>query len=227
MAIKINGVDMPSTVSQYGNIQHDVYHLSNNTNEYEIQRTNNFEFVVDTSISQAKSIADSTLTSTVGPNAQEVLRLSVSSAAVPHFTQQPIEVNRGNNSFKFAGVMKFGSGTIRFNDYIGVDTKNILMSWQALSGNTRTQKVGLASDYKKKGHLLQYTPDWQLVRAFVMYGCWVSQLSQDDYTFETNNKKLITATIAYDFALLDDSLTLPFAITNTDTRNYENIGLNQ
>ena len=205
MAIKLNNVDMPSTVSQYGTMQHDVYHLSNNTNEYEIQRTNNFEFIVDMSINNAISIADSNLVNTVASNSQQVLRLSVSSSSVPHFSQNPIPISRGNNTFNFAGVPKYQAGTIRFNDYIGVDTKNILMSWQALSYNARTQKVGLASDYKKQGALIQYTPDWQVVRAFVMYGCWISRLSQDEFSFDNNNKKLITAEITYDYALPDDT----------------------
>ena len=53
-------------------------------------------------------------------NAKEVLRVSVVSAPIPHFSQNPIEIRRGNSLIKVAGVPSFTSGTLVVNDYIGV-----------------------------------------------------------------------------------------------------------
>lgn len=206
--IKINGVDKESTLYKESN-NIGAYHLSTPDRQsvYEIQRTNNFEFVVPSS--QIDGILKAGATST-GENskfahASEVLRLSNVTAPVPHFTQSQIEVKKGNSTIKFAGVPTFPSGTVKFNDYIGADTKEVLMAWQNLSYNVKTQKVGIASDYKKEAYLIEYSPDYQQVRRWVLHGCWISGLSESGFDNETNNKNTIDCTIQYDYAELDTS----------------------
>lgn len=203
--IKINGVDKPSTVSQPSSDAHGIYRLADNPNLYEIQRSNNFEFVVtgmDDIIRAGMKESDANAKIA---NAQEVLRLSVSEAAVPHYTQNAIEVKRGNNSMFFAGVPTFDAGSFTYTDFIGADTISILMAWQNLSYNVDTEKVGLVTDYKKDAYLIEYTPDWQKVRQYVLKGCWVAGISEPNMSFEDNNKRTISATIRYDYAKLDTS----------------------
>ena len=137
-------------------------------------------------------------------NADDVIKLSVSSSSVPHFTQTTISVKRGNNEMKFAGTPSFGDGTIKLNDWIGAGTKDVLLAWQRLSYNVKTEKVGLAADYKRDAYLLEYTPDDQLVTTWVLKGCWISGLSEDGFDHESNEKNVITATITYDKAYIDD-----------------------
>lgn len=203
--IRINGKDVASTINTPTDTPMGTYHLASNPNLYEVQRTNNFEFVVTglDGILKAGAIGDES-TATIG-NAQEVLRMSVLSSTVPHFSQTPIEVKRGNSTIKFAGVPDFGAGTLVLNDFIGADTKAVCMAWQNLSYNARTQKVGLASDYKKEAYLIEYTPDNQKVRQFKLYGCWISNLTESDHSFETNDKSQITLEIQYDHAEIDMS----------------------
>lgn len=201
MAIKYN----PSTVAVADSVSHSTYLLADNPNLYEIQRSNNFEFVVTNINNIVKPGFLGTERNAKIKNAQEVLRLSCSQAPVPHFSQDAIKVRRGNNEFKFAGVPSFGSGTIKVNDYIGVQSKEALMAWQNLSYNVRTEKVGLAKDYKKDCYLLEYSPDYQLVRKWIMHGCWVSSISEDDYNSDSNDKHMISATIEYDRAEIDTS----------------------
>lgn len=201
MAIKYN----PSTVATPDPVSHGTYHLADNPNLYEIQRSNNFEFVVTNIDNIIKPGYTGTETNARVPNAQEVLRLSCSSAPVPHFSQDAIKVRRGNNEFKFAGVPSFGSGNIVINDYIGIQSKEALMAWQNLSYNVRTEKVGLASDYKKDCYLMEYSPDYQLVRKWLLHGCWISSISEDSYDSDSNDKHKLTATIEYDRAEIDTS----------------------
>lgn len=205
MAIRLNGTDKPSTINQSSATPIGTYHLAANTNLYEIQRTNNFEFIVTNidGITKAGMLGGET-NGTIA-NAQEVLRLSVLSSSVPHFDQNPIEVKRGNSSMKFAGVPTFQSGQIKVVDYIGAETKEALMAWQNLSYNVLTEKVGLASDYKKDCYLVEYTPDYQKVRQWKMHGCWISGISEDEFNHETNEKKACTVKIEYDRAELDTS----------------------
>lgn len=201
--IRINGTDYNSTINDSSTPGTPIgtYHLANNPNIYEIQRTNNFEFIV----SDIDGILRAGSESATYANAQEVIRMSVISCPIPHFKQGVIPVQRGNTTLKYAGVPTFDAGTVTLNDYIGADTAGVLEAWQNLSYNVKTEKVGLASDYKKDCYLIEYSPDYQPVRRWIMRGCWVSGLSETGMSNEQNNKKEITATIEYDRAELDVS----------------------
>ena len=205
MSIRINGTDKQSTLNQSNTTPTGTHHLAANTNLYEVQRTNNFEFIVTDidGIMKAGMVGGETNGNIA--NAQEVIRLSVVSSSIPHFSQSVIEVKRGNNTMKFAGVPTFESGTVKLNDYIGAATKEVLMAWQNLSYNVVTEKVGLASDYKKDCYLVEYTPDYQKVRQWKMHGCWISKLSEGEFNHEQNEKKQIDVTIEYDRAEIDTS----------------------
>ena len=180
------------------------YHLSDNKHLYEVQRTNNFEFIValglEGSMKRAGANTEDTALKITNQQATDVLRLSVASAPIPHFKQTPLSIRRGNSVMKFAGTPDFESGTIRFHDFIGADTKSILMAWQNLSYNVRTQNVGLMSDYKRDATLLEYSPDYHLVRSWTLKGCWISGLKEDDYNQEEGKGHMIEATIEYDYA---------------------------
>ena len=203
MSIYLQGQLKNSTLRdpQSSNPTMGTYYIANNPERYEPQRSNNFEFVVDF------SNTDLYLPGTNTPlnDSQKILRVSVTSAPVPHFSQTPITIDRGNNQAKFAGKPTFGNGPLVVNDYIGDSAKEILVAWQALSYNVMTEKVGLASDYKKKATLIEYTPDLQVVRSWNMYGCWISGISEDAYNSDQNSKKQTTATIEYDYAMIDTS----------------------
>ena len=101
---------------------------------------------------------------------------------------------------KAAGLPTFNDGSLVINDYIGADGKSVLMAWQNLSYNVDTQMVGYMSDYKKNCWLIEYDPQYKMVRQWVLYGCWVSGISQEDFDMENGGKRMITATIKYDYA---------------------------
>lgn len=205
MPIRINGTDKQTTINQQSPSPMGTYHMAANTNLYEIQRTNNFEFIVtDIDGIQKAGMLGGEANGSIA-NAQEIIRMAVSSATVPFFSQDPIEVKRGNSTMKFAGVPKFDAGTIKVNDYIGASAKEALLAWQSLSYNVMTEKVGLASDYKKTCYLVEYTPDYQKVRQWKMHGCWISKLSGGEFNSDDNGKMQIDVTIEYDKAELDTS----------------------
>jgi hypothetical protein len=83
------------------------------------------------------------------------------------------------------------------------------MAWQRKVYNSKTEKVGLASDYKLLGYLTEYTPDYQVVRTWKLIGCWISSLSEDGYSHDNSDKNSITCTIEYDWAEVDVT-DLPF-----------------
>lgn len=200
MSIYLQNADKHSTLHKAGD-KLGTYYLTDNPKHYEIQRSNNFVFYVN-GLSKSFNIVNNRY---AAENADDVIKLSVNKASIPHFTQSAITVKRGNNTMKFAGAPEFDSGEITLNDYIGAGTKDVLLAWQNQSYDVRTEKVGLASDYKRDAYLLEYTPDYQLVRTWKLMGCWISKLSEDSYSHDSAEKHQISATIEYDKAWIDIS----------------------
>ena len=179
------------------------YHLADNPALYDPMRNNTFEFVVTGLDKLLRVGADGSEENAYITNAQEVLRLSVDSASIPMFTQEVIPVKRGNSTIKFAGTPSFASGSLVVNDWIGADSKSVLMAWQNLSYNVKTDRVGNAADYKKDCWLIEYTPDYtKQVRQWQLKGCFISGLSEDAYSMSSDGKKTISATIEYDRAIM-------------------------
>ena len=146
--------------------QYGAYHLADNPSLYEPQRTNNFTFIVTgiDNILRVGVSAEEAEDNDYIKNAGNTLSFSVVSASIPMFSQEPITIRRGNSVMKAAGLPTFSEGSLEVNDYIGADSKSILMAWQNLSYNVNTEKVGLMSDYKKTCYLCEYSPDYKLVR---------------------------------------------------------------
>lgn len=189
---------MTTNISQIG-----TYHLADNPTLYEVQRDNNFEFIVTGIDNILRVDADENDVNARIKNASQTLRFSVVSTSIPMFTQQPIEIRRGNTVMKAAGVPTFSDGSLVVNDFIGADTKSALMAWQNLSYDVKTERVGRMADYKKTCYLTEYTPDYKLVRTWKLMGCWVSGLNEGDFNMEQNGKKTITATITFDKAFME------------------------
>lgn len=182
------------------------YHLADNPKIFEVQRGNNFEFVITNinDIRRAGAAADDSTAKF--SNAEEILTLSVAGAPVPHFTQEPIKLRRGNSEIKYAGVPTFNSGKIVFNDFVGAETKDILMAWQNLSYNVEDETVGclMHRNYKRDCYLIEYAPDYHKVRTWKLFGCWISGIEEEDYSHDSTGNKKINVTIEYDRAKIDD-----------------------
>lgn len=179
------------------------YYLTDDPTHYEVQRNNNFVFYVDGLNAKVKDLIPQN--KYAAANAEDVLRVSVDSSSVPHFKQSALSLKRGNSTMKFAGVPEFDSHSIKLTDFIGAGTSDILNAWQQLSYNVTTDKVGLASDYKIDAYLLEYTPDYQLVRTIKLIGCWLSGVTEDDFDHNSNDRHTISATVEFDRAFIDTS----------------------
>lgn len=177
------------------------YYLADNPQYYEPQRSNTFKFYVSSLNGLLAEWGVSTDTSE-----DQAIELSVKSSSVPHFKIDPITINRGNNAMHFAGKPSFDNGSLKIHDYIGAHTKEILMAWQRQAYNVETEKVGLAKDYKRTAYLLEYTPTFQLVRTWVLEGCWLSTISEGEFDHDSAEARVIDATIVYDKAYIDTNL---------------------
>lgn len=198
--IHVLNEDKASTLTTAGD-RLGTYYLADNPQYYEPQRANNFVFYVE-GLAGSLNIPQNTWAQN---NAEDIIRVACSKANVPSFTQSPLTIKRGNNTIKFAGTPEFGEGSLTLRDYIGAGTTDVLYAWQQCAYNTTTEKVGLATDYKKDAYLLEYTPDYQLVRTWKLYGCWISGLEMGEYNHDSNELRTLGCTIQYDKAVIDTS----------------------
>ncbi len=187
----------------------DAQHISTNLANYEAARSGFFSLIVDDldNIIKATYTGDHAAApaSDKIAKAQEALKLNVLTTSVPHFKLNVLEYKRGNEVVKFAGTPTFDAGSVKVDDVVGIDTKAILMAWQGLAYNVHTRKGGRMKDYKKNCTLIEYTQDYEQVRSWTLYGCWISGLDEDGFDRENDGKRAITATIEYDRAVMNEA----------------------
>lgn len=187
------------------------YHMVGK-NEYEPQRTNNYEVYIDLAGSNNTPLQTSWNGAALDASASAgFLTLSASSFTPPSVNISSLQIRRGNNTTKYAGVPEVSDCSITLNDYIGIDVEKILMAWQKQTYDIRTQAVGLASKYKKNAWVNQYSPDGKTVRQWVIKGAWLSTLNLGDYSSEDNSVRRITGTIVCDYAYPADGEELAFS----------------
>ena len=182
-------------------------HISTNLANYEAARSGFFSLIVDNidNIVNASYTGEHSAATASDKikQAQEILKLNVVKAPVPHFQLNKLSYRRGNDVVNFAGVPDFSDGSIVVDDVVGMDTKSILMAWQGLAYNVHTRKGGRMKDYKKDCTLCEYTQDFELVRSWKLYGCWVRNITEGEFDKETDGKRQVTAEIVYDRAIME------------------------
>jgi hypothetical protein len=183
-------------------------HISANLANYEAARSGFFSLIVDDidNIIKATYTGDAAAATDNDKikQAQETLKLNVTGAPVPHFSLQKQSYRRGNDVVNFAGVPEFSDGEITVDDVVGMDTKSIIMAWQGLAYNVHTRKGGRMKDYKKQCTLIEYTQDFEQIRSWTLYGCWISNVQEDNFNKEQDGKRAIRATIVYDRAIMNE-----------------------
>lgn len=180
------------------------YHLAERPELFEPSRSNAFQFVLTDleKLLPAGAVAELASDDEYITDAQDIIKLSVASTSVPHFTVDPISIRRGNSVMKFAGTPTFSEGTLVINDYVGARVKDILLAWQALTYDVTKDVVNLASKYKHDCFLYEYTPDFsKVVRYWRLVGCWVSGLNESEFSHDSSDKRTVSVTIQYDRAI--------------------------
>lgn len=187
-------------------------HISENLAAYEAARNSFFVFYVDpTQLTNLYSpdfdpdsgeakVEDGTRFD--GQMASDAIRLNVVKSSVPNFTIEPLEYRRGNDVVKFAGVPSFSAGSITVDDVVGLRTKDMLYAWQYLAYNPITRKGGRMKDYKKTCTLIEYTQDYEQIRYWTLYGCFITSIDEGDFDRENDGKRQMTVSISYDRALM-------------------------
>ena len=178
------------------------FHLAANPTMYEPVRPNNYRFIAKFDTVQLLKVGENAADrNSYIRDGQEILDFSVTHFDVPHFSQNPIEVWRGNSRVLYAGKPSWNTGQLVINDLVGADGKSVLLAWQSLSYNVIDDTISTSDHYKINATVMEYTADNKLVRYWDLLGCWISGLSEDAWDSDGDGKKRITATIAYDRAI--------------------------
>lgn len=178
-----------------------VYDLVSRPDAFQHRQSNAFKFMVF----GLENLVDPKTGEPI-PNASDILKQATFTGQVPSFSQAPIEIRVGNTVMKAAGTPTFADTTIQLHDYVGVDTYNVLYAWQTLQYNSKTGRVGLASEYKKDAYLLEYTTDFSKVtNLWKLHGVWIQRLSKDGYdNSQTASDVKISCQLTYDWAEPED-----------------------
>lgn len=187
-----------------GNENWGTYHITSNPNSFEIARSNYFTLVVENLGALVRSdfsLIEPTEDDLI-QNGQEVIKLSVSKASVPHFSISPIEIRRGNSVVKYAGVPTFAAGSLEAQDFVGIDTKSVLMAWQAKAYDVINDVGGRAADYKKNCTLIEYDQAHNEIRHWELIGCWISSITEDDFDVSADGDRKITCEFQYDRSIM-------------------------
>ena len=181
--------------------------ISENLSSYEAARSGFFILVVDGLDDllkpDYKGEAENAEDSDRIKKAQETLKLSVTKCPVPHFEIATNEYRRGNDVVKFAGVPTWNGGTITVADYVGLDTKSLLMSWLYKAYNPHTRKGGRMKDYKKTATLCEYTQDYELIRTWTIEGMFITKITEDDFDKENDGPRTLNVEFVFDRATVD------------------------
>lgn len=181
------------------------YHLGSTHRAYQPAKKNFFEFIVEDLTSLLKPGVEQELAQEADyiTDGQEVIRLTVNKAPVPHYELNEIEIRKGNSSVWYAGTPTYSEGTLEVDDMIGANSKAVLEAWQNLAYNVLTDQGGRAMNYKKNCTLIEYTSDHVKVRSWKLIGCWIKGISENDYDKESDDLQRVQATIRYDRAILE------------------------
>lgn len=190
-----------------GNPYLSAYHLSEGTHRaYQPAKRNFFELIIENMGDLLRPGVDPVVAQNSDDdsyyisNGQEVLRLTVNKAPLPHFELNDIEIRKGNSVVHYAGTPTFSDGTLEVDDMIGLRSAEVLEAWQNLAYNVLTDKGGRAIDYKKNATVIEYTSDHVQVRKWRLIGCWIRDIDETDYNKESDDLVRLSATIRYDRA---------------------------
>lgn len=180
------------------------YHMIDR-NEWEPQRTNNFEIIFP-NLGQLYTIDQEIA---LPSNADELLTLSVKSVSYPSTNIDKLTVSYGNNSINFAGRPEYSDVTIIVNDFIGIQTERILMGWSKKVYDPKRETIGWASQYKRDGYLIEYSPDGTVARRTQLRGCFPGNVEPGDFSNDDNSLREISVTFYVDVAIpLDGDTTI-------------------
>lgn len=157
---------------------------------YEVQRTNNFRFVID--LGELENMSQG-----------NIIELACDTAGLPTVSNDPIELDYGNSNVKVAGKATVDDISVAVKDFIEPNVEGVLWKWRCKVYDPATGKVGWAKNYKKSAMIVEYGPNGECERKWVVDGVWPTSLDLGDMDYSSGDKKQITMNLSVDNAYLE------------------------
>lgn len=170
-------------------------HFADNP-DFEVQRTNHFEVVLDLS----KILPDD-------PGASEHIRLSTKSITAPKVSAEALNLKHGNDTVKVASAPNYEDLDITVHDTLGKDQVALIQSWFNKVFNRETKLMGRVSAYKTNGILYMYAPDGSVIRKWDLQGVWPRGFGMGtEFSFDSNEAMTVTVNLSVDRYFEDTSV---------------------
>lgn len=174
-----------------GRFYSDASHFASETHNFEVQRANHFEVVIDLKKLNLAGNGDDVFS--------DHLRMSTKSIGAPKVSAEQITLNHGNDKVKVASAPSFDDLTLTVYDTLGRDQIDLVQRWFNRVFNRETKLMGLVSDYKTNGTLYMYSPDCSLIRKWNLQGVWPKEFGLgSDFAYDSTEAQTVTITLSID-----------------------------
>lgn len=175
-----------------GRFYTDASHFASESGNFEVQRTNHFEVVLD--------LGKLGLGGGQGDVLAEHIRLSTKSISAPKVSSEQLELRHGNDIVKVAKSPSWDDLTLTVHDTIGRDQINVMQQWFDRVFSRKDKLMGLVSAYKTNGVLYMYSPDCSLIRKWILEGIWPKSFGQgSEFSFDgTGDGQTISLELSVD-----------------------------
>jgi hypothetical protein len=126
------------------------------------------------------------------------LDLVIQQAFLPKVSLNVLELRRGNDALKFAGVASWEGGQITILDTLQRTELDAVLAWFKQTYNWKTREIGIASEYKKAGYISEFAADGRYMRKWPISGMWISNIDPGSLDAAQGEFKQITFTIQID-----------------------------
>lgn len=154
--------------------------------------------------------------------ATEALALSLKDYAGPQMTIETLSIRTGNGQVNYAGTPSVANSAITFNDYIGQKTEYILLAWYSMAHNILNDKIGFKEYYAQDGILYKYAPNGTRQISWWLYGCWINEYNQGQFSKQNPDLRQFSTTILYDKPVPYSKVTMDTWKVNTQNRSVNN-----
>lgn len=151
--------------------------------------------------------------------ATEALALSLKDYAGPQMTIETLSIRTGNGQVNYAGTPSVANSAITFNDYIGQKTEYILLAWYSMAHNILNDKIGFKEYYAQDGILYKYAPNGTRQISWWLYGCWINEYNQGQFSKQNPDLRQFSTTILYDKPVPYSKVTMDTWKVNTQNRS--------
>jgi len=146
------------------------------------------------------------------------LVLGLQAFQLPTETSDLIEIYYLNERRQYAGRTLYDGGSLSLTDWIDQGTAEVIRKWRKLCYDPATGRIGLKSEYAKRGIITLYTPGSpgttvltvvDVTRQWELVNIWPVSVTWGALDMTTSDKIQIEVQLVYDKAKPYNSATFP------------------